>query len=130
MFLLLPLFRTAIPLKQRRFYARGSRFYRESDLSSSDRKDELNNASQSSNSADETPRRIGRESVKELLENAASFKEVSHEKPKTVEDIWNSGPYPKGSVWKQSQAKHSVRPSCDPSQTSIILFPGQGIRSK
>ena len=65
-------------------------------------------------------------SVKELLDDAAlgfgPMDEVDDD------DEWVSSPYPHGSVInpKQSQALKSLRPKVNPSDTSIILFPGQG----
>lgn len=54
------------------------------------------------------------ETPQQLIENAVS----AGTKP--------GAPYPKNSNLRQSQAKFSYRPVCDPRQTSIILFPGQG----
>lgn len=60
-----------------------------------------------------------------MLEHSASFQEgIKHRKQ--IEELWDSDPYPKGTNWKQNQAKYSLRPNCDPRETSIILFPGQG----
>lgn len=44
------------------------------------------------------------------------------------EDEWRTSPYPIGGVVnpRQSQSMKSLRPKVDPSETSIILFPGQG----
>lgn len=62
------------------------------------------------------------EDVKELLENAASFND---QLPQTDEQVWSTAPYPKGAI-PRSQAIYALRPSIDPKDTTIILFPGQG----
>ena len=113
-------------LEFNRFYARGSRYF-PSNRSSTNADNEDDNKSSDAVPSQHTPRTFS-ESPKQLLENAASFRDaVPRNKPKErMEDVWDSNPYPKGSNWKQSQAKHSKRPGCDPRETSIILFPGQG----
>jgi hypothetical protein len=118
-------------LEFNRFYARGSRYFPtdrlSNDVDSEEKQDNNKSSDADGSQMERAPRTLG-ESPKQLLENAASFREAkSHNKPKErVEDIWNSNPYPKISNWKQSQAKHSIRPYRDPRGTSIILFPGQG----
>ena len=118
-------------LEFNRFYARGPRYLPTDRLSNNVDSEEKQHNNKSSDAEvsqmERTSRTLG-ESPKQLLENAASFREAtSHNKIKErVEDIWNSDPYPKNSNWKQSQAKHSIRPHRDPRGTSIILFPGQG----
>lgn len=98
----------------RRCYARGSRYFppsglsSESDSTSSDDKQSRSNIRASSNNDVHQQPEL-KENPKQLLEN--TFK---------------SNPYPANSNWKQSQAKFSVRPACNPTDTSIILFPGQG----
>lgn len=120
----------------KRFYARGSRYFPTVDRPSTNNNNEDNNNSLNSSSNSRSndavrstaiPRTFS-ESPKQMLENAASFRDaVPRNMPKErMEDVWNSDPYPKGSNWKQSQAKYSKRPGCDPRETSIILFPGQG----
>ncbi|KAK4028796.1 hypothetical protein OUZ56_021814 [Daphnia magna] len=118
-------------LKPKRLYARGSRYFptdQPPDNSESENKLHNNESNGQNPSHVECASKIIRESPKELLENAASFKEgLPANVPKDrMEDIWNSDPYPKNTNWKQSQAKHSIRPARDPRDTSIILFPGQG----
>lgn len=119
-------------LEFKRFYARGSRYLPPANMDSSIGDKEETKDQKLSEFVEPHQRKIlprtFSESPKELLENAASFREGSpRNKPKErVEDIWDSDPYPKDSNWKQSQAKFSMRPKCDPRQTSIILFPGQG----
>uniref|UniRef100_A0A8J2RM93 [acyl-carrier-protein] S-malonyltransferase n=1 Tax=Daphnia galeata TaxID=27404 RepID=A0A8J2RM93_9CRUS len=114
-----------------RFYARGSRYFPNDrlshDVDSEEKKHKIKLGDSDGSHLERAPMTLG-ESPKQLLENAASFREAtSHNKLKErIEDIWNSDPYPKNSNWKQSQAKHSIRPHCDPRGTSIILFPGQG----
>lgn len=114
-----------------RFYARGSRYFPNDrlshDVDSEEKKHKIKLGDSDGSQLGRAPLTLG-ESPKQLLENAASFREAtSHNKLKErIEDIWNSDPYPKNSNWKQSQAKHSIRPHCDPRGTSIILFPGQG----
>lgn len=60
--------------------------------------------------------------VKKMLDEAATFED---EQPKDEEDVWSTSPYPKGTSVR-NQALHSFRPRINPSETSIILFPGQG----
>jgi len=97
----------------RRCYARGSRYFlpsglsSESDSTSTDKQSRNNIRASSNNDAHQQPEL--KENPKQLLEN--TFK---------------PNPYPANSNWKQSQAKFSVRPACNPTDTSIILFPGQG----
>ncbi|KAI9559516.1 hypothetical protein GHT06_013513 [Daphnia sinensis] len=118
-------------IKPKRFFARGSRYIpTDQPPASSESESKLhNNKSNGQNPSHvESASKTIHESPRELLENAASFKDgLSGNFPKDrMEDIWNSTPYPKNSNWKQSQAKHSMRPARDPRETSIILFPGQG----
>ncbi|CAH1389582.1 unnamed protein product [Nezara viridula] len=60
--------------------------------------------------------------VKKMLEEAATYED---EQPKDEGDVWSTSPYPKGASVR-NQADHSFRPRINPSETSIILFPGQG----
>jgi hypothetical protein len=110
----------------RRTYARGSRFLPPKHVNEQDRDFEEKHKQATINKPEESNDYLHytKESPKDLLENAASFQESK--RASKMEDIWDSGPYPKNSNWQQSQAKHSQRPTCDPRDTSIILFPGQG----
>ncbi len=112
----------------KRFYARGSRYFPTVDRPSTNNNNEDDNNSTNDAVRSTAIPRTFSESPKQMLENAASFRDaVPRNMPKErMEDVWNSDPYPKGSNWKQSQAKYSKRPGCDPRDTSIILFPGQG----
>ncbi|XP_059620270.1 probable malonyl-CoA-acyl carrier protein transacylase, mitochondrial [Phlebotomus argentipes] len=65
----------------------------------------------------------GSSNVQELLDNAATFEDIT---PKTPDDEWATLPYPEGTSYRQSQAAKSRKPKKDPRKTSIILFPGQG----
>lgn len=118
-------------LKSKRLYARGSRYF-PTDRLPADGEHEHKLQNNESNVRHRFPTERDSntfiESPRQLLENAASFKEriPASTTKEQMEDIWNSDPYPKNSNWKQSQAKHSKRPACDPRDTSILLFPGQG----
>lgn len=62
--------------------------------------------------------------VKELLENATAFVDTM---PKDADDKWATLPYVEGTVFnKRDQSRHFERTKIDPSETSVILFPGQG----
>ncbi|XP_057366232.1 probable malonyl-CoA-acyl carrier protein transacylase, mitochondrial [Daphnia carinata] len=118
-------------LKPKRLYARGSRYFPTDQPPANSKNDSKQRNNESNGrypSLVECAPKMIRESPRELLENAASFKEgtPANAPKERMEDVWNSDPYPKGSNWKQSQAKYSKRPGCDPRETSIILFPGQG----
>lgn len=63
---------------------------------------------------------LGSEDVKDLLENAADFKDTM------PEDVWSTPLYPVNVDPRRDQTIHSIRPKVDPRETSIILFPGQG----
>lgn len=62
-------------------------------------------------------------SVKELLDNAATFEDINNETP---DNDWATLPYPEGTHLRRDQSKKALRPKTDPKETSIILFPGQG----
>ena len=64
----------------------------------------------------------GTVSAKTLLDDAATYDD---EIPKEEDDVWSTSPYPTGTAVR-NQALHSFRPRINPSETSIILFPGQG----
>ncbi|KAK9499300.1 hypothetical protein O3M35_002356 [Rhynocoris fuscipes] len=63
-----------------------------------------------------------RKDVKSLLDDAATFED---DIKKEGVDEWSTSPYPKGTE-NRSQAHRSLRPKVNPSETSVILFPGQG----
>lgn len=65
--------------------------------------------------------------AKKLLENAATFIDS---KPTTAEDAWSTLPYAQGAVIpKRRQADDpNKRPKIDPEETSLILFPGEGLQ--
>lgn len=58
--------------------------------------------------------------VKKLLDDAATFESESD-----GDNLWSTSPYPKG-INRRIQSRHSLRPKVDPSETSLILFPGEG----
>lgn len=62
-----------------------------------------------------------------MLDDSADFSGL---KPLTVDDIWATPTYPKGTPNPlRDQSKHfKAREGMDPSLTSIILFPGQGVQ--
>lgn len=60
--------------------------------------------------------------LKSLLEDAATFEDV---KPEVPEQVWATLPYAEGTKIRK-QGAYSAKPSIDPRETSIILFPGQG----
>lgn len=62
------------------------------------------------------------EDVRDLLDNSATFVD---QVPQSEEQVWSTSPYPEGAP-RKSQAIHSLRPSVNPKETSIMLFPGQG----
>lgn len=60
--------------------------------------------------------------VAQLLEESTPLKDSQYD-----EKTFATTPYPEGTVFSQfSQGSLSFRPKCDPKDTSIILFPGQG----
>ncbi|XP_023234922.1 probable malonyl-CoA-acyl carrier protein transacylase, mitochondrial [Centruroides sculpturatus] len=65
---------------------------------------------------------LGSRSVKELLENAAEFKDDLQ----SENDVWSTPVYPVNADPRRDQAVHSIRPKVDPRTTSVVLFPGQG----
>ncbi|XP_065576929.1 probable malonyl-CoA-acyl carrier protein transacylase, mitochondrial isoform X2 [Artemia franciscana] len=63
--------------------------------------------------------------INNLLDDSASF----HELKESKENDCASNPYPKEAVRvakRRDQSSYSFRPSVNPSETSIFLFPGQG----
>ena len=91
----------------RRTYARGSRFLPPKNLNEQDRDIEEKHKQATINKPEESNYiHYSKESPKELLENAASFQESK--RASNMEDIWDSGPYPKNSNWQQSQAKQPI----------------------
>jgi len=66
------------------------------------------------------------ERLQELLDDAAQG--LGPLDKESEEDEWHTSPYPSGAVInpRQSQSAKSLRPNIDPSNTSIILFPGYG----
>ena len=120
------LMRFTIQFEAKRFYARGTRFIPSLSSVTRNSKNRLDQSKTQSNNS-EFQNEIINESAEELLKNATTGDAMSsYQHPKRIEDVWDSAPYPKNSNWKQSQAKFSVRPRCDPRETSVILFPGQG----
>lgn len=113
-----------------RFYVRSRNFDssgRNSSYTKNETEEETNKFDKSVGNKTQQQSAPPVESPKQLLENAASFQErIDRKSQKRMEDVWNSAPYPKSSNWKQSQANNSIRPVCDPRDTTIILFPGQG----
>jgi len=64
-------------------------------------------------------RPLSSKQVKDLLDNA----EVEDKKePDSLDSVWLTNPY----QYRREQGNHSFRPEGDPSEYSIILFPGQG----
>ncbi|XP_058057515.1 probable malonyl-CoA-acyl carrier protein transacylase, mitochondrial [Anopheles bellator] len=63
------------------------------------------------------------ESVKKLLEHAASFEDLDR---RSEESDWATLPYVAGTYISRDQSKKAVRPTIDPRETNIIVFPGQG----
>lgn len=61
--------------------------------------------------------------LKELLENSATFTDT---RPDNETDTWATLPYAEGTTIRRDQSKKAYRPKTDPTETSIILFPGQG----
>lgn len=62
--------------------------------------------------------------VKDLLEDASAFVDT---KPINEEDKWATLPYVEGTVFNnRDQNRHFERTKIDPSETSVVLFPGQG----
>lgn len=61
--------------------------------------------------------------VKDLLENAVTGSEIQNE-----QDSWSTSPYTEGTIFNRyrDQSKKSKRSGRDPSETTIVLFPGQG----
>ena len=93
---------SALPVRNEvRFYARGSRLIDLQEFSSKDR-----NQIENSEVINSVP--------KKLLENSIiSEGLIGHQKTRNNN--------------KRSQANHSYRLEVDPSTTSVVLFPGQGI---
>lgn len=72
----------------------------------------------------ESPPETRESKLKELLENSTAFVDTT---PKNSEDRWATLPYVEGTVFnKRDQNAHFERSKIDPSETSIVLFPGQG----
>lgn len=78
-----------------------------------------------SNTSDESgDNKTKKPSVKELLDESAAFVDT---KPTTAEDKWATLPYVEGTVFTKTPKEHNMsRDKIDPSDTSIVLFPGQG----
>lgn len=92
----------ALPVRSEiRFYARGSRYFDLQEFSSKDR-----NQIENSEVINRAP--------KQLLENSIISEGLL-------------GPQKSRNKNKRSQANHSYRPEVDPSTTSVVLFPGQGL---
>jgi len=110
----------------KRFYARGTRLI--PSISNNARNTKNQSEQPTTQPKDsESHIEVTNKSVEELLNNATTGDAISsHQRPKRIEDVWDSAPYPKNSNPKQSQAKFSSRPSRNPRETSVILFPGQG----
>lgn len=96
-----------------RCYARGTRFFDQQDVPGQRHRDD--HSLKDSGVQSKTP-------IKQLLENA------------TVSEKFRGAGSPadnqarlKNGYSKRNQANHSYRPEVDPSETSIILFPGQGL---
>ena len=70
-----------------------------------------NNNDNSSKDLEETP-------VSKLLDEAATFSEINNTE-------WATTPYPKTGI--PNMDEKPTKPRIDPSETSVILFPGQGI---
>lgn len=60
--------------------------------------------------------------LKKLLDESASFEDC---KPQAEEQKWATLPYLEGTQIRK-QGEQFTQPKRDPSETSIILFPGQG----
>lgn len=67
-----------------------------------------------------TNKELKTSNVEKLLDDAATF-----ESEGDGDNLWSTSPYPKG-VNPRLQSRHSLRPKVDPSETSLILFPGEG----
>lgn len=63
--------------------------------------------------------------VQTLLNEAATFQDVY---PVNEEDKWSTLPYPESARISRDQSLKASRPKIDPKETSIILFPGQGVQ--
>ncbi|KAJ8302799.1 hypothetical protein KUTeg_019195 [Tegillarca granosa] len=72
--------------------------------------------------------KLTEEETKELSEKSDTFNLFSLKKPVLDSDFPSDVKeyQKKYDQWKQYQAKYSFRPNKDPTETSIILFPGQG----
>ena len=58
--------------------------------------------------------------IKNLLDDAVTGSPVN------PDDNWATQPYAEGTVFRRDQSKKAIRPTIDPRETTIILFPGQG----
>ncbi|KAK3921191.1 putative malonyl-CoA-acyl carrier protein transacylase, mitochondrial [Frankliniella fusca] len=67
------------------------------------------------------PSEISREQLKELLDNSA----VGN-RQKVGDQKWLQSPYAEENI--RDQAKKALRPKVHPEETTIILFPGQGVQ--
>ena len=118
--------RSPLQFEVKRFYARGTRLIPSISNITRNSKNRLDQSTALSND-NASQFEVINKSAEELLNNSSTGDSLSrHQRPKRIEDVWDSAPYPKNSNWKQSQAKFSSRPTRDPRETSIILFPGQG----
>lgn len=63
------------------------------------------------------------ENVKKMLDEAATLTD----EPKEEQSFWHTSPYPKGTKIRD-QSAHALRPAIDAAETTIIVFPGQGVQ--
>lgn len=69
-----------------------------------------------------TKKELKTSNVKKLLDEAASFESDIDE-----DNLWSTSPYPNYVNNKRRlQSRYSLKPRVDPSETSLILFPGEG----